>query len=308
MNASKEGAAAPEPEAVAARRLLIVVNRKARSGEADLTSVLETLAPLGKPRILAIDNPDEFPAKLEASCGDVEGVVVAGGDGTVNSALAALIRTGKPLGIIPLGTANDLARTLGVPTDPAAAAAVILNGRKRRVDVGSVNGRYFLNAAGIGFSARLHEDLTPRIKGLFGPFAYGIGALRMWRHYRPFSVLILGDELSVRRHVMQVTIANGRFYGGGMTAHEAARIDDARLDVVMVLPRPWWRHLYSVVRLKRGVYADDAPVVAERTAKFELITHRAKTVTTDGEPSTVTPASFSVLPLALEVYVPDEPA
>jgi len=289
-------------------RLLIVVNRKARSGEADLTTVTETLAQWGTPRILAIDDPDELSAKLEASCGDVESVVVAGGDGTVNSALAVLIRTGKPLGIIPLGTANDLARTLGVPTDPAAAAAVILSGRKRRVDVGEVNGRYFLNAAGIGFSARLHRDLTPRVKGLFGPFAYAIGALRMWRRYRPFSVLIRGDELTVRRRVMQVTIANGRFYGGGMTAHEAARIDDARLDVVMVLPRPWWRHLSSVIRLKRGVYAEDAPVVAEQAARFELTTHRPKTVTTDGEPSTTTPASFRVLPRALEVYVPDEPA
>ena len=106
------------------------------------------------------------------------------------------------------------------------------------------------------------------------------------------------------RRVIQVTVANGRFYGGGMTAEQDAQIDDGQLDVVMVLPGEWWRHIKSAIGLKRGVYPDAVPVVAERRAEFELTTLRPEWVATDGERSTQTPATFGVLPGALEVYVP----
>ncbi|HEX7081237.1 MAG TPA: lipid kinase [Gammaproteobacteria bacterium] len=289
-------------------RLVVVVNRKARAGGADLGPVLESLADrLGPAEVLEVDDPAELAAKLEQACGDaVQRVVVAGGDGTINSVLPVLLRIGKPLGIIPLGTANDLARTLGIPVDPAAAAAVILQDRKRRIDVGVVNGKHFVNAAGIGFSTGLHRELTPRIKGVLGPLAYAIGVLRRWRRHEPFSVLVRTETSTLRRRVIQVTVANGRYYGGGMTAHEGARIDDGSFDVVMILARPWWQHLSSAIRLKRGVYANEGTIAAERASAFELSTRSPRTVATDGEPRTRTPASFRVLPRALEVYVPDD--
>jgi len=289
------------------RRALVVVNRQARSGAADLEPALKVLADgLGDPELLEIDDPSELAARVEQACGPgIDRVVVAGGDGTINSALQVLLRVRKPLGILPLGTANDAARTLGIPNDLSAAAAIIVADRKRRIDVGVVNGRCFLNAAGIGFSTKLQQELPAWAKRRFGPLAYPIGVVRRWRRHRPFSVLIRGgDGEPIRRRVIQVTVANGRFYGGGMTAEQDASIDDGQLDVVMVLPSDWWRHIASVVGLKRGVYPEAVPVVAERRTAFELITLRPEWIATDGERSTQTPAKFEVIPAALEVYAP----
>ncbi|HEX6992760.1 MAG TPA: lipid kinase [Gammaproteobacteria bacterium] len=287
-------------------RALVVVNRKARNGSADLEPALAALADtFGCPALFDVDDARDLAARLEDACGPgIERVAVAGGDGTINSVLQVLLRVRKPLGILPLGTANDLARTLGIPTDLAAAAGIIAAGRTKRIDVGVVNDRYFVNAAGLGFSTKLQEELPDWTKRHLGPLAYPLGVIRRWRRHRAFSVLIRADEGLVRRRVIQVTVANGRFYGGGMTAEQDARIDDGQLDVLMVQPGEWWRHVVGVIGLKRGVYPDAAPVIAERRTRFELGTVRPEWIATDGERSTQTPATFAVLPGALEVYVP----
>src|SRR5690606_35381567 len=266
--ASPARAAIKQPHARS--RTLVVVNRKARSGNADLDPALAALGgAFGAPAVLDVEDPGQLRERLHEACGpDVGRVVVAGGDGTVNSALEVVLLARKPLGILPLGTANDLARTLGIPTDLEAAAQLIVAGRTKRIDVGVVNGRYFLNAAGIGFSTALSNELPGWAKRHLGPLAYPLALVRRWRRHRPFSVVLRGEGAPARRRVIQVTVANGRFYGGGMTAEQDARIDDGQLDVVMVLPAAWWRQILSVIGLKRGVYPEAVPVVAERSAAF----------------------------------------
>jgi diacylglycerol kinase (ATP) len=295
--------AAPE------REVLLVVNRRARSGDSDFDAALEALElGAGHARILDIDDPSTLAAKIWAALTPATAaVVIAGGDGTINSALPALVEAGKPLGIIPLGTANDLARTLDVPTTPADAAEVIVRGRTRCIDVGSVNGKLFVNAAGIGFSAEL-QKLPPRLKGWLGPLAYPLGVLRRWRDHRPFRVKVHGSGIDCTRRAIQVTVANGRSYGGGMTVHQEARIDDGTLDLLLILQRPLWRLILSALSFKRGVYNRNAPVIALRGTDFEVRTRRPKPVATDGEASTFTPAAFQVMRGALEVYVPDDSA
>ena len=286
--------------------MLVVVNRKARSGTTDLEPAIEALAAsFGHPAMLDVEAPGELAARVEEAVSPAtECVAVAGGDGTINSVLQALMRIQRPLGILPLGTANDLARTLGIPTDLEAAANIIAAGETKRIDVGVVNGRYFVNAAGLGFSTKLTTEMPDWTKRHLGPLAYPLAVIRRWRRHRAFSVLIRADDGTVRRRVIQLTVANGRFYGGGMTAQQDARIDDGQLDVLMVTPGEWWRHVVGVIGLKRGVYPESAPVIAERRTRFELSTIRPEWIATDGEQSTQTPATFDVLPGALEVYVP----
>jgi diacylglycerol kinase (ATP) len=286
--------------------VLLVINRQARSGDSGLDPALDALDLGRPPTTLEIDDPSTLAARIEAALNaKVSRVVIAGGDGTINSALPALIAAQKPFGIIPLGTANDLARTLGIPADPAAAAEIIARGRTRRIDIGSVNDKLFVNAAGIGFSAEL-QQLPAGLKGWLGPLAYPLGVLRRWRHHRPFRVAVRGSGVDCVHRVIQVTVANGRSYGGGMTAHEQARVDDGTLDLLLILPRPLWRMVLSALSLKRGVYSKRAPIIALRGSAFEIVTRRRRPVATDGEVCTSTPAVFQVSPGALEVYVPDE--
>src|SRR5690606_9599666 len=191
----------------------------ARSGTSDLEPAVAALgAAFGPPAMLDIDDPAKLAEQLQKACGpEIDRVVVAGGDGTINSVVQPLLQLRKPLGLLPLGTANDLARTLDIPSDLGAAAAVVVAGRTKRIDVGVVNGCYFLNAAGIGFSTKLQSELPAWAKRHFGPLAYALGVARRWRRRRSISVLVRSDGASVRRRAIQVTVANGRYYGGGMT-------------------------------------------------------------------------------------------
>jgi diacylglycerol kinase (ATP) len=297
----------PTPPAVATA--VVAINRKAGRARADLGPAIERLGRgERRPTVLDIEDPSEIVPKLRAACGnETRTVVVAGGDGTVNSALPLLLERRVTLGILPLGTANDLARTLELPTDPVEAAEVISAGHTRCIDVGTANEQYFLNAAGLGFSATLNRELGAKTKTVLGPLAYALGALRQWRKQRPFTVVV-NIEGTVRRHrVIQLTVANGRFYGGGATAHASACIDDGLLDVLLLLPRPLHHYVVRLARLKRGAHGG-GPIVTYRGERLSLETRRPRDISTDGEASTATPAVFRVYKRALNVFTPHGPA
>ena len=161
-------------------RILLIVNRHARRGREPIDAALAVFARAGidvvHERWCAGERGRPPPSSERA--GDVDAVVLAGGDGTVNQAAEALVASGLPVGILPRGTANDLARAIGLPLDLAAAAEVIVAGATRRIDVGEVNGKRFFNVAHIGLGAALADSLTGRMKRRFGPFAYALAAAR----------------------------------------------------------------------------------------------------------------------------------
>jgi YegS/Rv2252/BmrU family lipid kinase len=283
---------------------LVAINRQARNAAANLDPALEILRTGGDLELIDIANGADLVPQLRAALGGgIDRVILGGGDGTINSALPLLLQSRVPLGILPLGTANDLARTLELPSAPVEAAKVIAAGQTCRIDVASVNDKPFLNAAGLGFSTTLHRARAPRTKRVLGPLAYPLGVLKHWRSHRSFTVELEIEGIPRRHRAIQVTVANGRFYGGGATAHEGAVIDDGMLDVVLVQPRPLHRFVLKLPRLRRGRY-EDSPVVTYRAAELWLDARRAQAVSTDGEESTTTPARFRVHRGALEVFVP----
>lgn len=284
---------------------LLIVNSKSRSGKSALEAAVDGLRRAGiEPVHRECGSRDELSPLIVAHGRDADMVVVGGGDGTLNAAAAGIVQIGKPMGILPTGTANDLARTLEIPAELDGAIAVVAAGHKRRIDIGSVNDNLFFNVASIGLSAALARELSPDLKRRFGKLGYAVAALRVLSRARPFRVEIIGSGQRVRSFSLQVAVGNGRYYGGGNIVSTAADIEDGVLDLYSLEFVRAWRLLLMLWSFRKGEHVAHEDVRDLRGERFEIRTRRPKPVNADGELVTQTPAVFQILPRAMEVFVP----
>ncbi|HYE48956.1 MAG TPA: lipid kinase [Azospirillaceae bacterium] len=296
------------PQAGAQRRCLLIVNPRARGGGGDADAIAGVMRENGLVvQYASAGGRDEMAATIRAHAGAVDLVVVGGGDGTLNAALPGLIDTGLPLGILPLGTANDLARTLGIPADPLEAARIAATADPRPVDVGEVNGVHFFNVASIGLSVDLARELTREMKARWGVLGYAIAGFRVLKRLRPFRADIRIGGVVHRVKSVQVGIGNGRHYGGGMTVEEDAAVDDGRLDVYSIDVRGWWELPLLYPAFRSGRHGRWENVHVWDCTEVEVATRRPLPVNTDGELTTATPARFRVLPGAVRIACPPRP-
>jgi YegS/Rv2252/BmrU family lipid kinase len=285
-----------------------VVNPRASRGGGSIATAFKVLEAAGMVVTEARPGPKERIADIilsHAATSDL--VIVGGGDGTLNAAAPAIMASGLPLGVIPLGTANDFARTVGIPTDPAQAAALITAVPARPIDLGEVNGQPFFNVASIGFSAELARELTEHAKKRWGTLGYGIVAARLLIHSRLFTASVEHDGTIDRIRTLQVSVGNGRHYGGGMTVEETASADDGNLDFYSLEVEHWWRLLRLLPSLRNGTQGKWDDVRAFRTTAVTVRTSRKRPVNTDGELTTHTPAHFRIREKAIRVFAPDTP-
>jgi YegS/Rv2252/BmrU family lipid kinase len=305
---SEAGATRPEPEARAGgaeRTALLFANVASRQGALDLAPALEVLR-AGGVRVLEEKPPDvrELGAWILEHRSAADLVIIGGGDGTLNAAAEALVEAGLPLGILPLGTANDLARTLEIPTDPIEASKVVAAGQTLRIDLGRVNGKHFFNVASMGLSVHVARQLGVDVKRRWGVLGYPLTLWSALGRQRSFRAEIRCNGTRVRIRTMQVSVGNGRHYGGGMTIAADAAIDDGLLDVVSLAPQGLLELILSLPALRWGQHERAAGVRHWRCRDIEISTVRSLPINTDGEVTTRTPAQIVVIPKALSVYVP----
>lgn len=294
--------------ATARRHALLLVNPKSRRGAESIDNVRAVLTEGGVSFEEGELKPNESLADIISRRADrCDLAIVGGGDGTLNAAAPGLVHTGLPLGVLPLGTANDFARTVGIPLDPVEAAKLIVQGDCKPIDLGEVNGHLFFNVASIGFSAELAAELTEHAKKRFGVLGYGIVALRILMRSRLFTATLEHDDLKETIRTMQVSVGNGRHYGGGMTVEENATADDGWLDFYSLEVDHWWRLLRLLPSLRKGTQGQWDDVRAFRTTEVTIRTSRPRPVNTDGELTTWTPAHFRIRPKSVLVYAPDTP-
>ncbi len=248
--------------------------------------------------------PVEIPGRIRRHAGGLDLVIVGGGDGTMSAALPGLLETRLPLGVLPLGTANNLARTLEIPSKLDEACAVIAAGNRRRIDVGIVNDRPFLTTASLGLSVQITEDLSSESKKRWGPLAYGITAFRSLGDASTLYAEVAYEGKVMRGRVVQIVVGNGRYYGSGLAVAEDARIDDGRLDLYVIRPQPRWRMLLLAPALKRGRQGEKRDVHAIGAKEFTVTTRHPHDIDVDGEIGARTPATFTVMEGALEVFAP----
>jgi diacylglycerol kinase (ATP) len=288
-----------------ARRALLVINNKSRNGGGDVDAALARFAQEGIDVLVCrLDQGERIAPTIREHAGAVDCVVVGGGDGSLNAAAPALVDTNLPLGVLPMGTANDLARTLKIPADLAQASEIIGAGRLHRIDLGCVNGRYFFNVANIGLGVHVTRHLSSELKRRWGVFGYARSLFSALRSFRPFHADIVCDAR--RRHVrtIQIAVGNGRHYGGGMTVAEEASIDDHRFHLYSLEPLGVWDMLRFAPALRAGRFEPHHPVDIEQGRCIEIVTRKPMAISADGEVVTSTPARFELLPGAVGVFVP----
>ena len=282
---------------------LLLRNPRARNGKAAIEPVLDRLRSAGiallEPERGANDSASDLISRHADHC---DMVIVGGGDGSLNNAASGLCYTGLPLGVLPLGTANDFARTMNIPLDPMAAAEQIIRGETRHVDLGEVNGHLFFNVASIGFSAELAAELTEKAKKRWGTLGYAIVAARLLMRSRLLSAHLDHDGTTETTHTLQVSVGNGRHYGGGMTVEETATADDGYLDFYSLEVDHWWRLLRLLPSLRKGTHGRWDDVRAFRTTEVTIRTSSPRAVNTDGELTTWTPAHFRIRPKSVVVF------
>lgn len=287
------------------KRALLLINRHARRGKQGFAQAIDLLDDLGFELITVPVKSSKSPAEyIHYYADQIDLVIVGGGDGTLNTVVNSLVEHQLPLGILPLGTANDLARTLGLPLAIADACQVIAAGYSKAIDLGKVNGRYFFNVASLGLSVEITQQLTKGAKQRWGVLAYGLTALRVLSQTRPFHATIRanGEELTVK--TLQVAVGNGLYYGGGLAIAADATIDDECLDLYSLNVQHWWQIFHLLLHLPKGRQKLLPWVSTLKAQSIEVITRKARDINTDGEITTHTPANFTVVPQILEVFIP----
>ncbi len=290
------------------KRALLLINCNCRNGRASRDRIIAELQAADiQVRMPEFNDVEELERHLHLSRSEVDLVIIAGGDGTLNAAAKTLVPTQLPIGLIPCGTANDLARTLDIPADITQAVNIIAAGHARAVDVGHVNDCYFFNVASIGMSAELASALTSEIKKRFGRFGYALAAIRVLMRAKPFHANIVRAGATHRSYTLQIADGNGRYYGGGNVIERSARIDDGLLDLYSLEFAEAWRMLFRLRAFSRGEHVDYDDVHFMSGADFEIRTRRPRPVNADGEIVTTTPARFRIVPKSIRIFAP-EPA
>lgn len=265
----------------------LVANPEAGDGQRGRDFWLENLANAG------ITNPRccDFQAqdwKAQVKPGDI--VMVAGGDGSVNAGAQLCLECNATLAVLPSGTANDFARNLALPDDPAAVCELVQQGATQQVDVAEFGDGIFLNVAHVGLGTLPARESQGAAKKFFGRFSYGLELLKRVNAKRGFHAKITCDEAFVRGRWLSIAVSSGAFFGGGNEIPQAIA-DDGKLDIIAVKPRPLVQLLltFFLVQFSGKSPRRTSTVVHLKGKRCDIVTSKPKTVTVDGDEAGKTP-------------------
>ena len=247
--------------------------------------------------------------RFVSEAGNVDLLIAAGGDGTVNEVLHGLMDLSEAvrptLGIVPLGTANDFANGCGIPRDPNKALSLCMKGEAVPIDVGKANDRWFINAASSGFGAEITATTSPELKRLLGPAAYTVmGAILAinLQHYQG-RLMLPGREITNSGPV--AIVGNARQTGGGIQVAPRACIDDGLLDVLIVRQiSP--TALLAAARELQQLPPDGEYISYLQTPWLEVHPEEAIPVNLDGEPLRFSTVRYEAVPKAIQLILPPD--
>jgi YegS/Rv2252/BmrU family lipid kinase len=277
----------------------LISNSKAGDGERGRDFWLKALAKAGicEPECVTL-NESAWVERVQP--GDL--LMVAGGDGSVNTAAQLCLSSGAILAVLPSGTANDFARNLDLPEQPDALCNLIAEGKTQQLDVAEYGDRLFLNVAHVGLGTLPAREAEPAGKKLFGRFSYGLELLRRLNARRGFKAEIRCGKGYVKGRWLSIAIACGAFFGGGNEIPEASA-NDGQLDVIAVKPRPVLQLLLTFLTVKLSGRAPrrTGTIIHLKGQHCSVRTGKQKTVTADGDEAGKTPLTVRCRPGCLAV-------
>ena len=287
------------------RKAILIVNTRSRQGGQVFDEAVRLLEAAGIDLLEthAVTDPRRLKAAVRRAVGTAPMVIVGGGDGTLSSTIDFFKDQKTVFALLPLGTANSFARALGIPLDLAGAIEVIARGKPRQIDLGCIDGDYFLNAAAIGLAPKVAESVPHGLKRTLGRLGYLVWAGWSAANFRAFRVKLEDGSRTARMWATEVRIANGRYHGG-IELIENADLRSGEIVVQIVTGRSiaklGWSYLAAAARLGTRRQA-----VREFVgSSFTLSTRPRMRVLIDGEVGAETPFQISALPDAVTIAAP----
>ncbi len=285
---------------------VLIVNTYSRSGEKLFFRAMDGLDARGIRLAAAypVRNPKRLPEFVKEAIGrGHKMIIIGGGDGTISSAVDYFVEEDIALGVLPFGTGNSFARSLGIPLDLNGALDVIAKGKVAKIDVGEVDGHHFANVATIGFSADVARFAPRPLKRLLGVGAYGLSGLwQFFAHgYFDCDLTINGVKKSIKTH--QVIIANGTYYGISKILPDA-QIDNKELLVMTMDSMDRFQILKFWAALLTNGRVRFPEIDYMQTKELYMETRPRKHIDIDGEFSRKTPAIIKIHPNALFIMAP----
>lgn len=285
-----------------------MVNACSRRGRELFRHVEEKLEEAGIKllEIYPVKNPKELiPTMRKAVTSGAPMVIVGGGDGSLSCTVDDVVDRDIVFALLPLGTANSFARTLGIPLDIDGAIRTIATGKRRRIDLGVIDGDYFANAAAMGLSPMIGETVPHKLKRYLGVFGYLLWAIWCLIRFRPFKLSVDDGQDKKTIWATEVRIFNGGYHGGVELA-ENAELDDGEIIIQAVTGRSKARLIWDWFAKYWKLPARDAVVEEFHGTRLRIDTKPRQKISIDGEVLASTPAIIEVAHKAIEVVVPAE--
>ena len=284
---------------------ILVVNAHSRKGGDAFAEARDKLTAAGVELIdcRAVEDPEKMDETVKAAIAAAPMVIVGGGDGSLSSTIDHFIGSDTVFALLPLGTANSFARTLGVPLDLDGAIDVIANGRTKRIDLGCIDGDYFANAAALGLSPMIADTVPHRLKKYLGRVGYLGWALRCAVRFRPFRLTVEQDGKRMSVWATEARIANGSHHGG-VELIESAELDSGEIVVQAVTGKSVFGLGWSWFAILFKLSGREQTVTEFRGRKLRIETRPRLDISVDGEVSARTPVTVTVARGAIEVAAP----
>lgn len=266
----------------------------------------DALRRLGRVQVCKAPGDAERFARDASDC---EVIVSAGGDGTLNEIVNGMAAAGcaAVLAVVPLGTGNDFARTIGTPNDLDAAIESVLSIEPRPIDLVRVTSeqvRYYVNVSSGGFSGLVDEKLTPEMKRTWGPLAYLRSAAAAFPDLRGYTTRVAFDDAAAQEvDLYNVVVANGRYVAGGIPIAPEADVTDGLLDVVLIPERGPADLALLAAQIVVGKHLSSDAIIFRRAKKVTIGSRPGMWFNVDGELIGNEPATFELLPAAMRCVV-----